>query len=87
MVAQDLIVAELRRQFFRYPAAYDGNKLKEYDQFAKTAEPLRDTCPHKPAKDFGPADRLPVNCSPTRTAFVDWLTATKTGQQLAGSLR
>jgi hypothetical protein len=29
---------------------------KEYDHFEKTAVPLADTYPHKPAKDFGPAD-------------------------------
>jgi integrase len=52
----DLTVAELLLRFMKHAQDYYGKKSKEYDHFDKTIVPLSATFPHKPAKDFGPAD-------------------------------
>jgi len=42
--------------FSTTPESYYGKCSKEYDHFEKTAVPLTDTYPHKPAREFGPAE-------------------------------
>src|SRR5262245_14444747 len=49
-------IAELLVRFLRHAETYYGVGSKEYDHFEKTTIPLTDTYPHKPAKDFGPAE-------------------------------
>src|SRR5262245_31716457 len=51
-----LTVAELLDRFLHHAEAYYGKGSKEYDHFVKTTIPLTDTYPHKPARDFGPAE-------------------------------
>jgi len=43
-------------RFMRHAESYYGMGTKEYDHFERTIIPLSATYPHKPAKDFGPAD-------------------------------
>jgi integrase len=52
----DFTVAELLLRFMKHAEDYYGRKSKEYDHFDKTIVPLLATFPHKPAKDFAPAD-------------------------------